>query len=111
MVQFCKYTIRYLIAEEWRDKHQWAMIQEEFWDEIMAYDLGDLSEYQQTSRPGGVANYRSVGGESQLDIYHFLIESGMSAAGACGVMGNLMTESGFNPNAVSSSGTFHGIAQ
>lgn len=111
MVQYCKYKITYLTAEEWRQKHQWATIQEEFWDEIMAYDLGDISEYQQNSRPGNVANYRAIGGETQLDIYHFLLDSGMTAAGACGVMGNLMTESGFNPNAVSDSGTYHGIAQ
>ena len=35
----------------------------------------------------------------------------MTPAGACGTMGNLKVESGFDPNALSSSGTYHGIAQ
>lgn len=60
---------------------------------------------------GDLANYISVGGGTQADIYAFLLTAGMTPAGACGVMGNLMVESHFDYTAVSASGTFHGIAQ
>lgn len=43
--------------------------------------------------------------------YNYLQAGGLSAIGAAGVVGNLMQESGLNPNAIGDGGAAYGIAQ
>lgn len=45
------------------------------------------------------------------EVYDWLRASGLSVAGALGVMGNLITESNVRPTALGDSGTSYGIAQ
>lgn len=49
-------------------------------------------------------------GATEQDIWNWLIAMGYTASGAAGIMGNLYTESNFNPSAVSPSG-YRGLVQ
>jgi hypothetical protein len=49
--------------------------------------------------------------ETVQAVYDYLISCGYSPAGACGIMGNIQQESGFNPSALSATGNYYGICQ
>ena len=56
----------------------------------------------------GSGSYGTITNEDS--IYVFLREAGFSHAGACGIMGNIEAESGFDPSATNSSG-YYGLVQ
>jgi LysM repeat protein len=63
-----------------------------------------------TGGASGVENRPGVKGNAQQTI-NFFMSKGLTRAQAAGIAGNLLYESGFNPNAVGDGGTSFGVAQ
>lgn len=95
---------------------------------VAIYDgNGKIIEAQ--SRKAGITDYRNVNckaiisirrfatayewkGTSDIDdIYEYLIDQGLSKAGASGVIGNIYQESGGKPDTYSRTGKFYGLCQ
>jgi LysM repeat protein len=62
---------------------------------------------------GGVSGIPSAAGQrgTAQQTINFFVAKGLTRAQAAGIAGNLLFESGFNPNAVGDGGTSFGIAQ
>jgi hypothetical protein len=52
-----------------------------------------------------------VGSDPEQQAFNFFVSKGLTAAQSAGIVGNLIQESGVNPNAVEPNGVGHGIAQ
>ncbi len=63
-----------------------------------------------TGGVSGIATAPGVKGNAQQTI-DFFMSKGLTRAQAAGIAGNLLYESGFNPNAVGDGGTSFGVAQ
>ena len=73
--------------------------------------VGSGSTSSNPTSSGSTTTTKTSGNANADYIFKTLVENGASVAGACGVLGNIESESNFNPCVVGDNGTSYGICQ